>query len=228
MEKVKFFQEIWKAIKVGVIFKRILPFLIILFIAVIGYIGGWWDVGSVVSRKVQSSKPAVPSIDMEKTKLTGWDEDKKSWEIEARRTWQSADGNIVYFRKITHGVAFSMKGEQVDFKAGWARWERIPQNLYIGGGLEAKVSDCIVKTKEAVIDYRKEIMTSKTAVQMNQKDTLVTAKSLEIKLSEEEMDLAGDVVLVQNKNRVAADGMKFFHKDETYQLIDPKGVTIIP
>ena len=202
--------------------------MVVLFIAVVGYFGGWWDIRSAISPKAPSSKPMVPSIEMERTKLTGWDRGKKSWEIKARRIWQSADGNIVYFQKILHGIAFSMKGERVDFKAGWARWERIPETLYIGGGLEAKVSDCTVKTKEATIDYRKETLTSKTAVQMNQKDTLVTARSLQIKLSEEEMDLEGDVVLVQNNNRVAADGMKFYHKDETYQLIDPKGVTINP
>ncbi|HBF37491.1 MAG TPA: hypothetical protein DDW50_09245 [Firmicutes bacterium] len=212
----------------NLIFRRILPFLIILGIAGMGYFGGWWDIASVISQPISSGRPRVPSINMMKTKLTGWDQDKKSWEIEARRIWQSADGNIVYFQKISRGVAFSMKNERVDFIAGWARWERIPEILYIGGGLEAKVSDCMVKTKEAEINYRNEVLTTSAGVQMTQQDTQVTAKSLEIRLAEEQMILEGDVVLVQNNNRVTANGMKFYHRDQTYQLIDPKGVTINP
>ncbi len=214
--------------KINLIVKRICPFLILFFIAIVGYLGGWWDISFAISQKIQPNKPMIPSMDMETTKLTGWDQNKKSWEIEARRMWQSADGNIVYFQKIAHGVAFSMKSERVDFRAAWARWERIPEMLYIGGELEAKVADCIVKTKDAVIDYRKEMMTSETAVRLYQKDTLMTANRLQINLSKEEMDLEGDVALVQNNNRITAEGIKFYHKDETYQLIDPKGATINP
>jgi hypothetical protein len=210
------------------VLKRILPFLIVLCVIIMGYFGGWWDISSVISPAAHSLRPVIPSIDMLKTKLTGWDQNKKSCEIEAHRTWQSADGNIVYFQKISHGVAFSMKDERVDFTASWARWERFPELLYLGGGLEAKVSNCMVRTKEAVVNYRKEEMTSSTAVRMTQKDTLVTARSMRIKLSEEAIILEGDVVLIQNKDQVVADSMIFHHKDETYELIGPKGVTINP
>lgn len=217
-----------KSEKMNGIAKRIVPFLVLFFIAIVGHVGGWWDISSVVSLKLQPNKPMVPGMDMETTKLTGWDQSKKTWEIEAGRMWQSADGNIVHFQRISHGVAFSVKSERVEFRAAWARWERIPQMLYIGGGLEAKVADCRVKTKEAVVDYRKEIMTSETAVRLYQKETLITANRLQINLSKEEMDLEGNVVLVQNNHRATAEGIQFYHKDETYQLINPKGATIIP
>ncbi len=217
-----------KSGKMNGIAKRVFPFLSLFFIAIVGHLGGWWDISSAISQKIQPNKPMDPGIDMETTKLTGWDQNKKSWEIEAGRMWQSADGNIVYFQRIPHGVAFSVKNERVEFRAAWARWERIPEMLYIGGGLEAKVTDCRVKTKEAVIEYRKEMMTSETAVRLYQKDTLITANRLQINLSKEEMDLEGNVIFIQNNHRFMAEGIQFYHKDETYQLINPKGATIIP
>lgn len=210
------------------LFKRILPFLIALSIITAGCFGGWWDVFFIKSTPARSLKPAVPSIDMSQTKLTGWDKGKKSWEIEAHRIWQSADGNLVYFQKITHGVAFSMKDKRVDFTADWARWERLHELLYLGGGVEAKVDDSIVNTAEAVVNYRTEELTSSTAVRMIEKDTVATAKTMRIILSKEEIILEGDVVLIQKRDQVTADGVIFYHKDETYELIGPKGALINP
>jgi LPS export ABC transporter protein LptC len=211
-----------------VLFKRLRPFLIILIIIIMGCFGGWWDVFFMKAAPTRSLKPAVPSIDMSQTKLTGWDKGKKSWEIEARRIWQSADGNMVYFQKIIHGVAFSMNDKRVDFTSDWARWERARELLYLGGGLEAKVDDSIVNTAEAIINYRTEELTSSTRVRVTEKETVATAKTMRIDLAKDELILEGDVVLVQNRDRVTADGVIFYHKDETYELIGPKGAIINP
>jgi LPS export ABC transporter protein LptC len=210
------------------LFKRILPVLIFLSVIFIGHFGGWWDGFFTNTSPANSLKPAVPSIDMSKTKFVGWDKGKKSWEIEAHRIWQSSDGNLVYFKKITHGVAFSLKDKRVDFTAAWARWERLGQLLYLGGGLEAKVDDSIVNTAEAVVNYRTEELTSSTAVRLTDKDRVVTANTMRINLSKEEMILEGDVVLIQKRDQVKADGVIFYNKEETFELIGPKGVLINP
>jgi LPS export ABC transporter protein LptC len=208
--------------------KKVVPFLGIFIILVMGYFGGWWDDFFIQRPAANTLKPAVPSIDMLQTKLTGWDKGKKTWEIEAQRIWQSADGNSVYFQKITHGVAFSAKNKRVDFKAGWARWERIHELLYLGGGLEAKVDNGTLETEDGVLNYRTEELNSNTGVYMTQKDSWATAKTLQVNFSKEEIELEGDVVLIQKKDQMVADGVIFNQKDETYQMIGPKEATINP
>jgi lipopolysaccharide export system protein LptC len=100
--------------------------------------------------------------------------------------------------------------------------------LYLGGGLEAKVDDSIVNTAEAVVNYRTEELTSSTAVRLTDKDRVVTANTMRINLSKEEMVLEGDVVLIQKRDQVRADGVIFYNKEETFELIGPKGVLINP
>jgi LPS export ABC transporter protein LptC len=208
--------------------KKVVPFLILVIILAMGYFGGWWD-GFFSGRSTTNSlKPAVPSIDMLQTRITGWDKGKKTWEIEARRMWQSADGNLIYFQKITHGIAFSVKNKRVEFKAGWARWEKMSEMLYLGGGLEATVDNSTMNTEAAVLNYRTEELNSTSAVRMTQNDSWATAKTMRINFSKEEIVLEGDVDLVQKEDQVTADGLIYNQKDETFQLIGPKGVTINP
>ncbi|HBE76741.1 MAG TPA: hypothetical protein DDW65_03005 [Firmicutes bacterium] len=209
--------------------KRLLPFIIGLTILMMGYYGGWWDYFlKRSSTPATTLKPAVPSIDIIKSKLAGWDKEKKSWEIEADRIWQTEDGSYVYFHKITHGVAYSVKDKRIDFTAGWARWERMKEMLYLGGNLEAKVDDITMKTVAAVLNYRTEKLTSDTGVQYNRKEAWATAQSIRVNFSEEEVTLEGDLVLVQNNDHITADGLIYNQKTETYHLIGPKGVMINP
>jgi LPS export ABC transporter protein LptC len=208
--------------------KKAMTFFAIFIVIVMGYFGGWWDDFFIHSSTANSLKPAVPSIEMSQTKLTGWEKGKKRWEIEAQKILQSTDGNFVYFQKITNGVAFSDKNKRVDFTAGWARWERIPELLYLGGGFEARVDDGTVNTEEALISYRTEELNSSTAVCLTQKDSSATAKTMRINFSKEEIILEGDVIILQKKDQVTAEGVIFNQKDETYQLIGPKEVTINP
>jgi LPS export ABC transporter protein LptC len=208
--------------------KKVVPFLAVFIILAMGYFGGWWDDFFIRHSPTNSLKPAVPSIDMLQTKLTGWDKGKKTWEIEARRIWQSADGNLVYFQNISHGVAFSVKDKRVEFKAGWARWEKMRELLYLGGGLEATVDNSTMYTEAAVLNYHTEELNSSSVVRMTQKDAWATAQTMKINFSKEEIDLEGDVTLVQKEDQVAADGLIYNQKDETFRLIGPKGVTINP
>ena len=208
--------------------KKVVPFLALFIVLGMGYFGGWWDDFFIQRSSTNSLKPAVPSIDMIQTQLVGWDKGKKTLEIEAGRIWQSADGNFVYFQKISHGIAFSVKDKRVEFKAGWARWEKMHELLYLGGGLEATVDNSTMYTEAAVLNYHTEELNSTSTVRMTQKDAWATAQTMRINFSKEEIDLEGDVTLVQKQDRVTADGLIYNQKDETFQLIGPKGVTINP
>jgi hypothetical protein len=61
--------------------KKVVPFLALFIILAMGYFGGWWDDFFIRSSTANSLKPAVSSIEMSQTKLTGWDKGKIRWEI---------------------------------------------------------------------------------------------------------------------------------------------------
>ena len=90
------------------------------------------------------------------TKLVGWDEQKKTWEVEADRIWQTANGLQVYFEKISQGVIFSVKDQRVSFEAGWVRWEKPSNQMFIGGGMQAHLEQGFFTTTEAVMIYNKQ------------------------------------------------------------------------
>ncbi|MGE5582257.1 MAG: LPS export ABC transporter periplasmic protein LptC [Bacillota bacterium] len=207
---------------------KALAILAVVLILLMGYFGGWWDDFFIKSTPSQNLKPAVPSIDMTRTRLTGWKDDKKDWEIEAERIWQSSDGNFIYFQKISRGVAFSVKGKRVDFKAGWARWEKAPRLLYFGGGLEVRIDNSLVVTADGMLNYATEELICNHEVEMTRKDSRAYAKTMKINLPKDEILLEGGVLLIEKKDRVKADGVIFNDKDESYQLLGPKGVTIYP
>ncbi len=195
-----------------------------------GYFGGWWD-NILIKKTPQPTvnlKPAVPSIDMTQTQLTAWSEEKKDWEIEAERIWQSVDGNYIYFQKIEKGIAYSVKDRRVDFTAGWARWEKIREQLFLGDGLEARVEGSVILTNEATINYRTEEMICPGEVHLSKKDGWTTAKTMKIDFKKEEMFLEGDVVIVQKEDQATADGVIYNFDDEKFKLVGPKEVFINP
>lgn len=207
---------------------RIIFIIGFILLLIVGYFGGWWDALFIKYPLSQTSKSAVPGVKMTKTRLTGWDNEKKKWDVSAQRIWQSTDGNFIHFRNINQGVAYSVEGKDIEFKAGWARWERIPEILYLGGGIEARFEDTVILTEDGTLNYRTEEMNCPHEVKMTRKDSRVTGKTLKVKFPKDEMLLQGNVILIQNKDQVTADGIMYNLKDESYQLINPKGVTIYP
>jgi hypothetical protein len=210
-------------------FTKVISLILIVLIIIIGYFGGWWDDFFHKPPPIQSSlKPATPSIDISEARLTGWDGQKKAWEIEARRIWQATDGNLVYFEEIGQGIIFSETEKRVDFKAGWARWEKLNGKLYIGAGLDAEMEEGKFSTREGMMDFRSQELVCQDHIHFSHKDITASADSMNVNFLKEELLLEGNIELIQNNNQVRAKGLWYDLKEEKYHLIEPKEVTLNP
>lgn len=210
-------------------FTKIATVLVLILGLTLGYFGGWWD-GIFQKDDPPQPKlsPAGPGIDISEVKLVNWDKQKKEWEIRAKRIWQTVEGNLVYFENIEEGVAYSVKNQNVKFKAGWARWEKIRGKLYIGGGIEAGLDKGNFSTSEAEVNFRTQEMICNQPVQLNREDLFVKAKTMRINFSKEELFLEGDVELIQNNNLIRSSGLVYNLKEEKFHLVEPREVTLVP
>jgi lipopolysaccharide export system protein LptC len=213
-------------------FKTLTIIFIVLVIG-LGWMGGWWDIirDELWLHSVDSTKPLrpdPPSIVITRPRLIGWQDYKKSWEIEALRIWQSAEGNRIHFQKIINGVVFSVKDKRVDFSAEWARLEKASSDLYLGGGLEAKIDQGGFTTSEGVMNYKREELLCPKEVIYTENDTLIKAQKMIIKFSKDEILMEGDVELIEKKDQMKANGLLYNTKEKKYYLIDPKGITLYP
>jgi hypothetical protein len=215
-------------------FKLVTGIFFIMFIA-LGFVGGWWDeIGVELFSK--TDPPAVrqesdpPAIVIVQPKLIGWEDAKKSWEIEADKIWQSKGGNQnhYFFEKIKRGVVFSIKDNRVDFTAGWARLERSRSEISLGGGLEAKIDEATIKTSEGMVNYKQEDMVCPKPVIYQKKDTLIKADKMTLHLKNDEILLEGDVQFFENKDLMKADGLLYNTKNKKYDLITPKEIILYP
>lgn len=197
-------------------------------VLVLGWYGGWWEglVRPVVNSKTLPSKPAVPSIDLYQTKLVGWDQQQKAWEIRAKRIWQSADGNITYFNQIDQGIIFSVEGRTAYFKAGWARWEKPRSVLYIGGFLNITVDQHRFKTKEAVMWFKNQELSCSYPIEVIGKDVRLKAEKLKVNLKRKDVRLEGNVVLSQGRDQITSQTVIYNLKSKQYQLLEPGGIIL--
>jgi LPS export ABC transporter protein LptC len=212
------------------IFSKLIKLTLLIVVLVLGWIGGWWEnlSGKVNLPKNPPPNPGVPSINLQRTKLIGWDNHKKTWAIEAKRIWQSSEGNIIYFENISKGIIFSIENREAHFKAGWARWEKARAMLYIGGGLEVLVDKHAFKTSEAVMRYTNQEISCERRVSLTGPEVRIHAQKMKLDLDREEVFLEGNVVLVlsQGQDRVATKALIYNLKDESYQLMKPGGITL--
>lgn len=210
------------------IIKLALYLVAILLIFLMGQYGGWWDgmFSQTPVAEIETPQPKNPSIVIETSKLTGWIDQKKTWQIEAERIWQTAEGNIVHFEKITEGIIFSVEDKQVVFKAGWARWERLQGVLFIGGDVEAKTDDKVFVSKEIIMNHRKEELISEGAIQVTGKNILIKAGSMKLSLQKDELLLENGIELHQDNDQVKAKGVIYNLETEEYEMIEPEGVIL--
>jgi LPS export ABC transporter protein LptC len=201
---------------------------LIIIVLVLGWCGGWWDelAKQATLPKQAPAQPATSGENLYQTKLVGWNGQKKVWEIEAAHIWQSDDQNIIYFKKVHSGVMFSVKGKRATFHAGWARWEKAWSNLYIGGELVVSVEQYKFVTKEVVMRYANQELTCVNPIKLTGPHTLVQAQKMSFKMDREEVKLEGEVRLAQNEDLVTTKALIFNLKEESYQLIEPGGITL--
>ena len=194
-----------------------------------GNYGGWWEfVGKQSSnadplKPVPVSKPKMVVLD---TAITGWDDHQKTWEIKAVKMWESSDGNIIHFEKISEGIIYSVKGNKVTFQAGWARWEKLKNELYIGNGLTAKLTEGSFVTPEAVMNYQSQIIRSEKGIHFNGDEIKLSAQKMEANIDLEQLLLEGDVKLEQGNDHLSAQGVFYDLKNKRYELRNPEGVTL--
>lgn len=214
-------------------FKLLTVVFLGLFIA-LGHFGGWWDeIGAELFSKattpVSRPKPDPPVIAIAQPQLIGWEDQKKSWEIEASKIWQFKNDNNQYrFENISHGVVFSVKDKRVDFTAGWARLERNRSELSLGGGLEATIDEASIKTSEGMMNYKQEEMICPKPVIYQKNDTIIKARKMIIHLKKEEILLEGDVQFFENKDQMRSDGLLYNTKEQKYYLISPQEIILYP
>lgn len=212
---------------------KLLTTLFFIMTIVLGYWGGWWDeigAGLFPSATVTETppQPDPPAIVITRPKLTGWQDLKKYWEIAAVKIWQSDNGNLIHFEKITSGVVFSVKDKRVEFVAAWARLDRPRSELYLGGGLTAKVDQSTITTGEGFINYKAEEMYCPKAVIYQENERTIKANQMKIRFKKDEILLEGDVQFIEKNDQMNADGLLYNIKEKKYYLIAPKGITIYP
>jgi hypothetical protein len=213
--------------------KKIIVAAIVIVIIGLGQLGGWWD---GLLREIWPGRGSqrtqiyqqTPALESTKTRLTGWKDRQKLWEIEADRIWQSDNGNQVYFENILHGVVFSVKDKRVDFSAGSARWERYQSLLYINDGLDGQTDQGFFSTSRATVNYKAQEMICPEGILYTENDTELVAKSLRIDFANEEFLLEGNVVFTQKDAIIKAGGMIYNYNTKQYQLMNPEGITVFP
>ena len=209
-------------------YNRLIKYAAFIVVIILGWIGGWWDnlCGKVTLPKKLPSNPAVPSINLQRTKLIGWDNHKKTWIIEAQRIWQSPEGNIIYFENISKGIIFSIEDREAHFKAAWARFEKPWATLHIGGGLEVTVDKHVFKTSDVTMRYNNQEISCEHPVSLTGPEVRIHAQKMKYDLAKEEVLLEGDVELAQDQDLVSTKALIYNLKDERYQLIEPGGITL--
>ncbi|TCL62215.1 LPS export ABC transporter protein LptC [Hydrogenispora ethanolica] len=206
---------------------KLLSLGLVLLIWGLGYFGGWWDF--IVSPKNITDQPqssAKPRMMIHKNTISGWDNHQKAWQIKAENIWQVADGSIIYFETISEGVIFSVAGERLHFTAGWVRWEKPHGRLYFGDGLTVSLRDGTLKTPEAILDYRNQIIRSEKKIQFCGAELSLSAQKMQADINKEELVLEGDVELEQQGDRIQAQGLFYDLKEKRYELQNPKEMTI--
>lgn len=205
----------------------------ILLIVILGFAGGWW--GEVIRElrpqaktAVQPTATAPPSLVIHKSKLTGWQDHKPTWEIEASKIWQTSDKNRIYFERIRHGVIFSFENKRVNFTAGWALWDRLRNQLTIGAGIEAITDQGRFETAEAVVDYRAQRLWCPHSVIYTEKDLVLNAQKMQLDMNQEEYILEGDVQLGHERDSVRAGKVIYNSRTQQYRLEQPGLVTLYP
>lgn len=207
--------------------QRWLALLIIVLIAVMGYYGGWWD--SIFSKKEALPtipQPAAPQFLITKSKLTGWDNHQKTWEVKAGKIWQTADGSVTYFKKISHGVIFSIKGKRVTFQATWARWEKMFNQLIIGGNLSVEVDHKKFQTDQLLMQYNSQTLFSPHPIVITGENLLMKAGEMNLNLKDEILILSKGIEFSRNGDYLRAEGIRYDLKNEQFDLIKPEGVTL--
>lgn len=199
---------------------------IIVVVITIGCFGGWWDGFWPKPVSNPLPKPALPGLVMNRTELTGWDNGQKVWLIKAGKIWQSNDSNFVYFEKISDSVIFSVKERRVDFSAGWARWEKYRNELVIGGNIQARITEGVLSTPEAVMSFPNHELACRNGVNFNGKDLTMKAAVVRLNFDKEELYLEGGVELAQKDNQIKAGALIYSLKDEQYRLEEPEGVLL--
>ncbi len=212
---------------------KMLTVLFIMSFVLLGYFGGWWDtlwaeLWTRPGASIVAPKPDPPAIVISQPQLTGWDDLKKTWQIEAERIWQSSKGNTFHFTKILNGVVFSAKDERIEFSAGWGRLEKSSSDLYIGGELEAIIGEGRFKTAEAFMNYKREELLCPNDVIYIENEMVIQAQKMEIQYSKDEILLEGDVQLFEKRDLMTADGLLYNTKEKKYYMIHPKEITLYP
>jgi len=213
---------------------KLLTAIFLSLIIGLGYYGGWWDeIGAALFPSANTVtatplRPDPPAVVITRPKLTGWQDLKKYWEIEALRIWQSDNGNLIHFEKITSGLIFSVKDKRVEFLADWARLDRLRSELYLGGGLTAKIDQGSIMTDEGVMNYKAEEMFCPKKVIYQENERTIKANQMKIKFKKDEILLEGDVQFIEKNDQMTADGLLYNIKEKKYYLIAPKGITIYP
>jgi lipopolysaccharide assembly outer membrane protein LptD (OstA) len=206
---------------------RILGMMFIMGIIItVGCFGGWWDGFFPKPALKPVPKPALPGLVMNRTELDGWDNGQKVWLIKARKIWQSDDSNIIYFEKISDGVIFSVKDRRVDFSAGWARWEKLRNELYIGGNIKAQITEGTLTTPEAVMNFFNHELSCRQGIRFKGDNLAIKASQVRLNFDKEELYLEGGVELDQKENQIKSGALIYNLKDEQYRLEKPEGVIL--
>jgi hypothetical protein len=210
------------------ILQRLTGPLLLGLIVVMGWYGGWWEglFQQQEAVKTSQTRQGVPGVVISKTNLVGWANQAKAWEIGAVKIWQSSEGSQVFFDKINRGIIFSLEGQKVEFTAGWVRWEKLRSELYIGNGIKAKIDQGVFITTEAMVNYENQVMEFNRKVTFNGKNVIIKADKMRFDFANDQLLLEGNVSLSQDDNRVKAERFIYNLKDDSYQLIEPEGVSL--
>lgn len=197
----------------------------LLVVAGLGYWGGWWDQLFHNAPPAHAIlQPTDPELRSFRTKLDGWNDHQRTWEVTAEQIWQSANASLIYFEEVSRGLIFAMDGKSIVFKGDWARWEKRRNRLVLGGNLEVRFDDKRLTTAELQMECHTGKLIAPGEVVISGNDLVIKAGYMIMDLQTERVRLEQGVKWVQRGDRLQAKGLEVDFRNDRFELIEPEGL----
>lgn len=202
-----------------------LKIAIVMAIAGLGYLAGWWD-------HLLGSPPTAhhipitfqPELRSFRSKLDGWNDHQRIWEVAAEQIWQSTNDGSIHFETISRGLIFLENGRSLIFRGDWACWEKNYNRLLLGGNLDLRFDGNQLTTAELCMDYHKQILTASGDVVIRGEDLWLRAGRMIMDLPAGRIRLEQEVKWIQRGNELRGHSLEIDWVKERFELIEPEGL----
>ncbi|MFA5928547.1 MAG: LPS export ABC transporter periplasmic protein LptC [Candidatus Margulisiibacteriota bacterium] len=148
-------------------------------------------------------------VEIEKTRLSGWQAGTKTWEIKAEKIWFGQDKNLAYFSNISDGTFYDKQKAAVvnglKCNGGYMIFE--PLQIYLKDGVRAEISEqggdkMILATSQLEFNHGRIFFPFDVALASAKEQ--VTGKRMTYDLENKEANISGNVQIKLDKKTASA------------------------